>query len=377
MSNYTLLQLKILAITPKITAGISIPCDLFIIKEVLRDYKRKRAKPVDRALLGMSAIDFFASTGWFMSTWLVPRGSQNTIYAVGNTQTCTYQGFLLQFAIGAPLYNCSLALYCLLAIKYKWTNENIIKIEPWIHGGIMAFSSVTAVAGVILQLFNQVTSVCWINEHPQGCNSGSSDIACERGNNAWIYGLLWFYCPLWLCIMLTLAALVLICQHVRRTFQQSQRHDFVSQLRKRKSFKNRIQAARNKPFLNTNDVAKQAILYSICFFITWAPSTTWSIMGWFNSPKFWLDFFSSFFEPLQGFMNFLIFIRPRKDIRARLYRDFCKIFPLGGESQANDCFSNFSEVSGDDQQTANKAKDNNSVQEESQETGVADDLNTP
>ena len=115
-------QLKALAIAPKLTSSISIPCSILIIKEVIADHRRNKGKVRLRALLGMGVIDVLASSGWFLSTWMAPVGS-NAVYAVGNTQSCTYQGFLLQIAIGAPMYNTCLALYYLLTIKYGWREE--------------------------------------------------------------------------------------------------------------------------------------------------------------------------------------------------------------------------------------------------------------
>ena len=112
------LQLQILAVVPKITATISIPCSIFIIKEVITDHRKLKGKPIQRALMGMSIIDVLASSGWWLSTWAVPKDSPvDAAFATGNQMSCSYQGFLLQVAIGAPLYNSSLALYYLLVIR--------------------------------------------------------------------------------------------------------------------------------------------------------------------------------------------------------------------------------------------------------------------
>ena len=75
-----------------------------------------------------------------------------------------------------------------------------------------------------------------------------------------------------------------------------------------------------------NLFATQAILYSGSFFITWIPSTIWSICHWFNIGSFWFDLFAAICEPLQGFWNMLIFIRRRKSSQEKIKRTFRAIF---------------------------------------------------
>ena len=112
-----------LVIAPKIGSTLSIPSSLFIIAESISDHRKGKGTAIQRALVGMSVIDVLASFAWWLSTWAVPKGTTPT--AKGNIATCNFQGFLLQLAIGAPLYNCSLALYYVLVIKYSWTNEKL------------------------------------------------------------------------------------------------------------------------------------------------------------------------------------------------------------------------------------------------------------
>jgi hypothetical protein len=80
----------------------------------------------------------------------------------------------------------------------------------------------------------------------------------------------------------------------------------------------------------TETVAIQAILFSLSFFITWAPSTIWSIAHWFEFSAFWLDWLSSFCEPLQGFWNLLIFMRTRRSSQRKIKLVLTKLFPCCG-----------------------------------------------
>ena len=148
-------QLKALAITPKITSSMSILCAVFIIKEVIADHRNNKGKASLRALLGVSIIDILASSGWFLSTWAAPVGS-NAVFAVGNTQSCTYQGFLLQVAIGAPMYNSMLALYYLLTINYGWTEQDLRRIEPYLHASVLTFAFGTGIILIPLNVYNHI-----------------------------------------------------------------------------------------------------------------------------------------------------------------------------------------------------------------------------
>jgi hypothetical protein len=65
-------------------------------------------------------------------------------------------------------------------------------------------------------------------------------------------------------------------------------------------------------------IAVQAMLYTGAFFITWSPSTIWSIATWFHFGSFWLGLASAVCEPLQGFWNLLVFIRHRPNLQLKV-----------------------------------------------------------
>jgi hypothetical protein len=177
-----------------------MPCSLFLIYEVYCDHRSKGSNAIQRAIVGMSVIDFLSSSAWFLSSWAVPRGT--FALSTGNRASCNYQGFELQLAIGAPLYNCSLALYYLLVIKYRWSDRQLVGIEKWGHGFILFFSVGTLILLLPLGQYNPTGAVCWVIGDPVDCDSSSfqeSGIPCNRGKHAWIYGIACFYGPLWIC----------------------------------------------------------------------------------------------------------------------------------------------------------------------------------
>lgn len=91
-----------LAVIPKITGSLSVIGSVWIVVEVLTT-KEKRHNVYNRLLCMMSLLDCITSGWYFSSTWPIPRDSEDVVYNVGNLNTCTTQGFFLQFALATPL----------------------------------------------------------------------------------------------------------------------------------------------------------------------------------------------------------------------------------------------------------------------------------
>lgn len=311
-------QQRAIALAPKFTAAFSIPCSIFLIYEVVCDYQKGKVTPIKRILVGMSVIDVLSSSGWFLSTWAVPKGS--FAFSAGNRATCSYQGFLLQLAVGAPLYNSSLALFYLLIIKFRWTDERLRKVEYWVHGFILLFAIGTSILLLPLKQYNHIGAVCWVIGDPKECKTSSfqdSDILCERGKHAWLYGIFLFYLPLWVCVIACCFSMGYIYMETRRTIGRMHRY----------SVSGRDCHSLSRSDKDSGRVAIQALLYSLTFVITWMPSTLWSVAHWFNWSSFWLDLISGFCEPLQGFWNLCIFARYRLETQAKIWKFLSRIFP--------------------------------------------------
>jgi len=183
---------KAMAISPKCASTLlSIPGATFIIYKLIQDYRLGRGSTaMQRALVGMSCVDILSSIGWFLSSWAAPKGS--FVFAVGNDANCSFQGLLLQIAIGTPLYNAALIWYYLLVIKYNWTNDDLLKIEPWIHGFIWIWCIGTSETLLSLDLLNFVGPVCWVGDPPECWDENPPDSCGE----AKLYATAMFCIPL-------------------------------------------------------------------------------------------------------------------------------------------------------------------------------------
>jgi hypothetical protein len=307
-----------LALLPKFSAGIAIPCAIFTVFEIIYGSKRKGSGVVQRSLLAMTLIDLCSSSAWFTSSWAVPMGTFPLSF--GNQTSCNFQGFLLQLAIGAPLYNCTLALYFLLILKYGWSEKQLITLERWIHAVILGFSFGTAILFLPLGFYNPTGQVCWIIGDPIDCSGSSlhsTDVPCNRGYHAWIVGIATFYAPLWVCICLCIISMTVIYFHVKKIRRRMNRY----------SIGNFQAHTSGRSSNDSSRVATQAILYTLAFLLTWTPSTLWSISKWFNWSHLALDLAAAFFEPLQAFWNLLAFARTRPSTKRKLWNFFCYLFP--------------------------------------------------
>lgn len=146
---------RVLSIIPHVTGLFSIGGSGTIIWTVLRD-RKKWAKPYYRLLLAMSISDLFASVAFGLSTWPIPKGTDDVHAPLGNVGTCTAQGFFVQAGIASPMYNFMLSLYFILQVKYGMTEAQIRKrAEGIMHGVAIGFSLGTSFLCLGLGLFNE------------------------------------------------------------------------------------------------------------------------------------------------------------------------------------------------------------------------------
>ena len=79
------------AVTPKISAAVSMLGSTLIVRDIYRKYKRRRGlSTTNQVILSMSLADI-GSSFWahLLSTWMVPRGSEGATLTAGNMATCS------------------------------------------------------------------------------------------------------------------------------------------------------------------------------------------------------------------------------------------------------------------------------------------------
>jgi hypothetical protein len=286
-----------LALVPKFSASIGLMSSCFLVSELIRDHRANEGNPIKRILLGVTCYEVMDAFGWWLSSWMVPRWTEFA-FASGTRATCSFQGFLLQMALGAPINNGILTYFFYLVVKYKFNAEQLRRLEWKMHAcvAIFVFSASFALLG--LGIYNPTHQICWINGSPPGCGNSTPtfnpDVPCDRGDHAYWYGLFLFYIILW-CVICLITYWNL---SMRQTLLASHSKD-------------------------VQWVTTQALFYSLAFLFCWFPSTLWSFFNWTKyGGGYWIDILAAICEPSQGLCNMLIFIRNRPESRMRLARIF-------------------------------------------------------
>lgn len=151
-----------------------------------------------------------------------------------------------------------------------------------------------ASAGLGLNLYHSTMLWCFIGPIP--CDA--EDVDCDpRANNFELYRWLFFGIPVWICIFILTGQQGLVFYKVRN-------QELVSR-KWRRGTESRAKSL-------TNQVAVQCFCYVSSFFMTWIFPTIIRAMTAFGSiPPFALVYLTTFLLPLQGLINFFIYMRPR------------------------------------------------------------------
>eukprot|EP00512_Aurantiochytrium_limacinum_P001342 CAMPEP_0171491810 /NCGR_PEP_ID=MMETSP0958-20121227/4062_1 /TAXON_ID=87120 /ORGANISM="Aurantiochytrium limacinum, Strain ATCCMYA-1381" /LENGTH=706 /DNA_ID=CAMNT_0012025261 /DNA_START=521 /DNA_END=2641 /DNA_ORIENTATION=+ len=302
---FTIAQQKAIAFTPKATGALSLVGSVFIFASILKRLKSgEEMRQYHRILVMMSIFDFLGSAWFFASSWPMPEGTSNVYAAMGTPTTCTVQGFFLQFNLAVPFYYTFLSINYVLTIRYEWREGHLRSIEPYMHAVAILFPLATAIAAIPLDQYNAAGQWCWIARYPLDCTSTAyattaTPASCERGDNAAIYQWAFFYAPLWALMISALVCMTLVYLHVWR--QEKRVSRYLVQTRSGRA-----------SFTKSKRVAVQGALYVACFYITWIFGTINRLyQTGTNKNNFALMYLHSFFVPLQGFLNFFVYIRPR------------------------------------------------------------------
>jgi hypothetical protein len=305
MDDFTDAQLKSLAIVPKFAAALGIAGDLVIITEILVfDRHNKLKRTINRLLLAMSLCDLLSSSGFFLSTWPIPKEETGLFYNVGNETFCVVQGFMIQWGVSVPLLNMCLAIYYLLVIQYSWTEKQIRKkVEPIFYGLSLSIAIGTCSASVALDLFNNASLWCWIATLPSGCNESfqnNGETDCLRGDNAGLYRWFFYYVLVWIALLFVGVIMFKVYLSFRNLETANARYATTMSNHGRKK-----KASRSR------QVGIQGILYVGALYITFFFPSINRVAQFCGVTSFPLCLLQSISLPTQGFWNLLVYIRPR------------------------------------------------------------------
>ena len=270
---------KSLAWTSRAAAILSFIGACYILWDVLSK-RKNRVACYHQILVGMACFDIATAVAWSLSTLPIPDDQGFYIEgAAGNDATCTAQGFFVQLGLTSVFYNVSLALYYVLVIVYNWRDCALKKIRVLLHGLPLLVGFGLAFGGIPLYEWNEY--VCHLEPAP--------------ADSSW-KAFLFVVTPISFSVLFITACMLIVYVSVRRKSKASRKWSI--------GFGTSGEMERR--------VFWQALLYTLSFYVTWpiillvyADSVDIKVNN------FWFSLLVAFVAPLQGFSNFLVYVRPR------------------------------------------------------------------
>jgi len=281
-----------------ISGSLSIVGSSIIIFMILRRGQRRLCRLHNRLLVGSSSIDVLYSFAIGCSFIPSPQ-LDDCSFGIGNHLSCTSQGFFLTLGLAVPGYTAMLSIYYLVTVVYRQSEEMIAqKFEPYMHAYAVLPPFIWAIIGASKSYFFSQVAQCWIEDpclSSKECN-GSEGF----GKGEWLV----LASTIWLSfnIIVTLVCMVAIYHKINERVRVMRRYVFV-----------RADAPPSRMEVAAKESARQGLLYMIAFLFTYSwPGIELLFQSIDRSRSSrGLYILTAVFCPLQGFWNFITYIRPR------------------------------------------------------------------
>mmetsp|Transcript_24113 Transcript_24113/g.50547 ORF Transcript_24113/g.50547 Transcript_24113/m.50547 type:complete len:253 (+) Transcript_24113:312-1070(+) len=213
----------------------------------------------------------------------------------------------------------SLQIQYLLVIKYGWNEKKVKGIEIFLHGIPIANGLGTAIAALVLKMYNPADWDCWIHSYPHDCTptyvirreEDSSDMVvtnCTRGDSAEIFQWAFFFVLLWAAIAFCVFVMMSIVRVVETTEKRTMRYVVNNPIDRDSEGQEQGRGARHQHLVMTEQVKRRGILYACGFLAVWIFPTITRLIELFNAePPPLLNVFSGCFIASQGILNTMIY----------------------------------------------------------------------
>ena len=261
----------------RVSAFLSFLGGFYILWDVFRS--KSSISVYHELMVGIACFDLCTAFAWAFATAAIPADDGYSISgAEGNDATCKAQGYFIQLGFTSVLYNVSLAMYYLLVIIRSWRERKLRKIRLFLHGPLLLVGFGLAFGG--LPFYAGFDYVCHL----------APDL--ERGDNLWKV-FVFTVVPIGFSMFCITATMLFIYLHVRKKTLAARRWRLGSG-----DLDNRV--------------FWQALFYTLSFYITWKVVFLVYLTGIDTlKDKYGLSVLMAFVSPLQGFNNFLVYVRPK------------------------------------------------------------------
>ncbi len=262
----------------------------------------------NRLLVPMSVFDIIGSVALAFSTTPIPKGSNCTYGALGNQGTCVAQGIMYSIGLTVPWYNAILCIYYMSVIKYNVKDNVLAKYEPIMHFVAISVPLIVTVIAASNNLYNNFSLLCFI--------SLPDRYFVEKNEDQPVALYLSLYVIVFasgVIVLITIAyCMTQIYTFVKETETKMNKYSF-----RKNSFTSNTNRSKSQSRSNlkstVEDTKKQALLYVCSFILTYIFTLVmllFELVFKIQAP-FPIMLMQGIFSPLQGFWNFLAYIRPR------------------------------------------------------------------
>ena len=117
-----------------ILAALSLAASSTIV-HMIRFSPRGLKSPYSRIIFGLSIGDIIQSLNAFLGSFAAPRGTPDSLMALGNTQTCDASGYLTACSVSLTIFYLLFLIYFFMRrVKYRVTPQKFAKgEEKYLH----------------------------------------------------------------------------------------------------------------------------------------------------------------------------------------------------------------------------------------------------
>jgi len=233
----------------------------------------------------MAIFDILYTLPYMVSTVAIPAyveggDPSGVLGAVGNQGSCRAQGFFVALGNTTFFYNVSLAVYYKLVIVNGWTERRLRKIRSLLIGIPCLFGAIFAFSGLPYYTWSPI--ICFVNYFPLEDSLGVT--------------LGFMIIPVSLSILTLTGIMVSIYFSVRTKTRRSSTYQYGT---------SRSTTVQEKVFW-------QSLSYVIAFMITWPTIMVGALVaGAKGNLPYWFGLLLSLIAPFQGFINAVVYFRPR------------------------------------------------------------------
>ena len=277
----TIAQKGALVWVSRVAAFLSFGGACYVIWSIFSNVKRQKSVYY-HLLFGMAIFDIITAAAWVFATAPLPEDAYHVYGASGSQATCKAQAFFIQLGFTSIFYNVSLAIYYVMVVAYNRKESQLKAIQHYLHGFPLLL-------GIGLAL-GAIPKYHWID---YGCHILPYSPKYNEGE-LWPV-LVFIAVPLGFSIVAITVAMLVVYWTVNRQTARAKKW----------------QLGKGSLGQLESQVLWQCLFYVLAFYITWPILFTVYLASIDTDGPLRLTLTVAFFAPLQGFNNFLVFVRPK------------------------------------------------------------------